>query len=170
MSYFLSSMILRVVRFLWEAPSDDAPRYREETANSDGLPVHIDYGDLQVFSPDQNYRVTWTYRSEPPFGDSVNQVSLDGKSFPGYYWGRGHVWSPNSDYFTLERWLKGSGALYVVRVADFTWMKVADRSSPLKFVYPLLIHRFYDESNAQQHFDFLRSQSWTPIQDDQPFE
>lgn len=165
MSYFLSALILNLVRFIrGAAPEDDSIRYSDKVANLDGIPIYIGYGNVHVSSPNKNHKVTWTYASELPHGDSINLVSLDDKPFPGYYWGRGHAWSPSSDYFTLERRAEVT-SLYVVRVSDCKWTKVAERTSTVSFVYPLLTHQSYDDPSIHEYFNFPDSQVWTSVHD-----
>lgn len=76
MSYYVSGIVLRLIRLLRRDTFEDGVRYHAVTALSDGAPVFIGYADIRVSSPDQRHTVTWTYAGEPPFGDSVNQVFL----------------------------------------------------------------------------------------------
>ncbi len=126
-------------------------------APQDGSPASIGYGGATILSPDQTHTTVWTYDGEHPHSDSLNRVALDGIDVPGRYWGRGHAWSPKSDYFTLERELDKS-ALYVVRVADRTWVKVAHFSRAFSFKYPVLTLRRYGDGELSTQFVFAEKQ------------
>lgn len=166
MSYYVSGIVLRLIRLLRRDTFEDGVRYHAVTALSDGAPVFIGYADIRVSSPDQRHTVTWTYAGEPPFGDSVNQVFFDGEALPGHYWGRGHIWSPFSDYFTLDRRTQSGGALYVVRTADAMWVKIAESASAISFVYPFLEYRHYDYLiTLTKRFDLLDPLVWTTFKD-----
>ena len=131
-------------------------------APSDGSTLCIGYAGETVLSPNQDHSTVWTYDGEEPHSDSLNRVALDGLVIPGRYWGRGHAWSPGSDYFTLERYLDRS-ALYVVRVADRTWIKVAYHSQADSLDYPVLTLRRYGEK-APTRVTFTEHQEWSSFE------
>lgn len=161
MFYYISAAVLGLIRLLRQDTSDDGIKYHTVTAPADGAEVFIGYADIHVYSPDQGHTVTWTYASEPPFGNSVNHVSLNGEPLPGYYWGRAHIWSPASDYFTLDRRVKNSSYLYVIRVADTTWTKIAEGASAIRFVYPLLEFQHHEDPKLlTKRIDLLDPSVW----------
>ena len=93
----------------------------------------------------------------------MNHVWLDGRQLSGCYWGRGHAWSPDSAYFTLEKRDATHSALYVVRVADRRWYKVADHAGPVALAYPLLRFRGYGDGTPIQTFAFSGAEEWLPV-------
>lgn len=131
-------------------------------APSDGSTVYIGYGGETILSPNRIHSTVWTYDGEEPHSDSLNRLALDGLVIPGRYWGRGHAWSRGSDYFTLERYLDIS-ALYVVRVADRTWIKVAYQSHANLLDYPVLILRRYGDE-APTRVTFTEHQEWSSFE------
>lgn len=135
----------------------------ERISPADGTPLYIGYGDLIVQSPDTLHATDWKYDGEPPHGDSLNVVHFNGLRLPGRYWGRGHAWSPNSDYFTVEREDRNLGGLYVVRVADSFWYKVADFSASESFVFPELSFRRYEDNSPIKRYVFSGKERWAPI-------
>jgi hypothetical protein len=141
------------------------PAPPEQTARADGLPLYIGYGGMVVRSPDQAHVTRWEYVTEPPHGDSANQVWLDGRRLPGLYWGRGHAWSPDSAYFTLEQhdYPAYCCPLYVVRAADQRWYKVADHAGPVSLGYPRLRFRAYGNDTPIEELSFSGDEEWLPI-------
>lgn len=132
-------------------------------APADGTALYIGYCDMVVQSPDGLHATDWKYYSEPPHGDSLNVVSFNGLRLPGLYWGRGHAWSPSSDYFAVEREGQSLGGLYVVRVVDSFWCKVADFSGAESFVFPELWYRQYGCNSPIEKYVFSGEERWTPI-------
>ncbi len=131
-------------------------------APRDGSPVYIGYGGERIVSPDGAHATVWTYETEKPHSDSLNSVMLDGLSIPGTFWGRGHAWSPNSAYFTLESYSGAGSMLHVVRVADRMWTTVAKNATTVSFVYPHLLLRGYGQGDdgVQQRFSFTEHVKW----------
>jgi hypothetical protein len=138
------------------------PMLEEVVAKNDGSPLYLSYGDTDCFSPNRKYKTRWVYDGEPPHGDSWHLVWLDDKLLPGIYWGRGHAWSPDSMYFTLEKYVKDATALYVVRIADLHWFKVAVHSGAKSFLYPNIIYRKYG-STTEEEYVFTGNEAWTAI-------
>lgn len=134
-------------------------------APGDGSPLYIGYGGERIASPDGAHTTVWTYETEKPHSDSLNSVTLDGLAIPGVHWGRGHAWSPDSAYFTLESYTDEGSVLRVVRAADRMWTKVASNATTLSFVYPHLRLRGYGrgDDGAEQRFTFAANTKWTPV-------
>lgn len=44
-------------------------------------------GDYRLVSPDGKHQFEVVHAGEPPHGDSVHEVTVDGRAFPGYTWG-----------------------------------------------------------------------------------
>ena len=134
-------------------------------APGDGSPIYIGYGGERVVSPDGAHVTVWTYETEKPHSDSLNGVTLDGLAVPGQFWGRGHAWSPDSAYFTLESYTNEGSMLLVVRVADRAWTKVARNAATVSFVYPRLVLRGYGrgDDGANRWVTLDAETKWAPI-------
>jgi len=131
-------------------------------APTDGSPLWIGYEDVTVTSPDGNSTTEWKYEWEPPHGDGLFSVRFRGRLLPQLFWGRGHAWSPASDYFTLEQNTKDKKwLLFVVRVSDGHWFKVAEHASVDRFVYPTI--EFYiggKEEDVRRQYSFSNNENW----------
>ncbi|MET3181835.1 UNVERIFIED_ORG: hypothetical protein ABIC43_005010 [Variovorax guangxiensis] len=134
-------------------------------APSDGSPVYIGYGGATVVSPDGAHITVWTYEDERPHSHSINRVTLDGIEVFGQYWGRGHAWSPDSAYFTLEHFSGADSVLCVVRVADMSWLKIAKSASATSFCYPELRLNGYRLGGGAPvtRFTFSENEDWMPL-------
>lgn len=55
-------------------------------------------GDYRLTSPDGHHQVEIPYAAEAPHGDSIHQVTIDGRALPGYAWGCMFAFSPCSRY------------------------------------------------------------------------
>lgn len=130
----------------------------------DGKPLHIGYTDEEVTSPDGRWTSKWCYITEPPHGDGLFEVTIAGIKLPDLYWGRGHAWSPDSNYFTLERYTKNQkNYLWVVRVTELTWHQVKEYYGTDQFVYPVMtIHR-YGNSQPREEYRFTGAEKWEPL-------
>jgi hypothetical protein len=145
--------------------------WKEIIAKNDGSPHYLSYGDTDCFSPNQKYKTRWVYDGEPPHGDSWHLVWLDDKLLPGCYWGRGHAWSPDSEYFTLEKYDKNECVLYVVRAIDLHWFKVSVNSLVKSLLYPNIVFREYldllnkhkDCSPLDERYIFSGEETWSSI-------
>lgn len=136
-----------------------------DAAPHDGSPLYIGFGDESIVSPDGAHVTVWTYKTEKPRGDSLNSVALDGLVIPGAFWGRGHAWSPDSGYFTLESYTEQGSMLHVVRVADRMWTQVEKNATTVSFVYPHLTLSRYGrgEDAAARCFTFTEKTKWAPF-------
>ncbi len=56
-------------------------------------------GDYSLISPDRCHEVIIRYVGEPPHGDSYHQARIDGRAFPGFFWGTYFGFSANSRFF-----------------------------------------------------------------------
>ena len=148
--------LLRAER-LYDSP---AP---QQTAPANGEPLYIGYGDLEVLSPNGQHLVQWLYDGEPPFGDSINLVWIDGRQLSGWFRGRFHAWSPDSEYFTVEKYDHENGGLFVVRVADKHWYRVNDGASVVSIIFPKITFQEYDRTNSETSYIFSGNESWVPI-------
>lgn len=136
-----------------------------QRAPSDGSPIYIGYGGATIVSPDGAHTTVWTYEGEWPHSDSINRVTLDGVEIFGQYWGRGHAWSPDSAYFTLEHSSGVDSVLCVVRVADMSWLKIATSARTRLFCYPELRLSGYHQDGAVPvaRFTFSENEDWMPM-------
>lgn len=130
-------------------------------APQDGSPLWIGYEDVIITSPDGKYITEWKYQWEPPHGDGLFSVRFQGRLLPELFWGRGHAWSPDSDYFTLEqytsdkRWL-----LFVVRVTDGRWFKVAEHANVDRLVYPMIEFHICGGGEDGRKYSFSSNENW----------
>ncbi|RYF40822.1 MAG: hypothetical protein EOO25_11565 [Comamonadaceae bacterium] len=138
---------------------------RQEAAPGDGQPLYIGYDDVDVLSPDGQHRTQWLYETEPPHGDSLHQVWLDGVRLPGRYWGRGHAWSADAAYCTLERDEDRASTLYLVRVADRCWLRLGSRCAVVSLDLPVITLRSYGAGDgaAPQPMTLTGSERFSPI-------
>jgi hypothetical protein len=134
-------------------------------ARPDGSPVYIGYAGETVVSPNGAHRTVWTYETEMPRSDSLNGVMLDGVVIPGRYWGRGHAWSPDSGYFTLESYADEGSVLRIVRVADLAWLKVAKNATTVSLDFPHLVLHGYGRGDDGSHtrLAFTGHEQWAPL-------
>lgn len=56
-------------------------------------------GDYQLVSPSGEHVAELIYETEPPHGDSLHRLILDGRRFPGRVWGRYFTCSTDGDRF-----------------------------------------------------------------------
>ncbi|HEX5242802.1 MAG TPA: hypothetical protein VFW23_06015 [Tepidisphaeraceae bacterium] len=131
-------------------------------APKDGSPVWIGYEDARVTSPDGKSTTEWKYKWEPPHGDGLFSVRFQGRLLPELFWGRGYAWSPASDYFTLEQHTTDKRRLlFVVRVSDGRWFKVAEHASVDRFVYPTIdFHIRGKEQDVCSKYRFSNNEVW----------
>ncbi|MDO9405197.1 MAG: hypothetical protein Q7T87_14280 [Polaromonas sp.] len=141
---------------------------RQDTAPADGQPLYVGYDDVDIHSPDGQHQTQWVFEAEPPHGDSLHQVWLDGQQLPGRYWGRGHAWSTDSAgvvYCTLERYEDRASTLYLVRVADRSWLQVGTHGAAVSLAPPTLTFRSYGapDSDAPQTLTLTGRERFVPI-------
>lgn len=55
-------------------------------------------GDYQLLSPDGQHVAELIYETEPPHGDSLHRLLIDGQRFPGQVWGRRFAFSADGDW------------------------------------------------------------------------
>lgn len=55
-------------------------------------------GDYQLVSPGGQHVADLIYETEPPHGDSLHRLIIDGRRFPGRVWGRWFSFSSDGDW------------------------------------------------------------------------
>ena len=129
-----------------------------------GKPLHIGYEDEIVVSPDGRVVTVWRYVMEPPHGDGLFEVRFQGIKLPHLFWGRGHAWSKDSDYFSLEQFNEESKCfLWVVRSSDQYWCCLGECWLVARLDFPVAEIRPYGDGNVRKQFLFDGSECWQPI-------
>jgi hypothetical protein len=125
------------------------------------MPLWLAFKDNVVFSPDSAHFTQWQYEFEPPFADGV----FRGHLLPERFWGRGHAWSPRSDYFSLEQYAGTLGSewfVYVVRVSDGRWFRVTENARVEYFAYPTIEFCYAGTKNdGRSQYEFTGNEQWT---------
>jgi hypothetical protein len=131
-------------------------------APGDGSPLWIGYQDITVTAPDGKAVTEWKYEWEPAHGDGLFSVRFRGRLLPQLFWGRGHAWSPASDYFTLEQHTsQDQWFLFVVRVWDSRWFRIAENAGVDRFAFPSVdITHGGREAEIRSRYEFSGNEKW----------
>ena len=134
------------------------------TESGTGVPLYIGYNGATISSPDRSLIVEWTYQDEARFGDSWNEVSVNGKRLNGTLWGRGHCWSPCLGYLTFEQYMGARSRLIVYCVERAGFFEVAEGSAAISFHYPVLIYgKYSDGGKSISQYVFLGNEAWRSL-------
>ena len=144
--------------------SVQVPIKNEMTESGTGVPLYIGYNGATISSPDRSLIVEWTYQDEARFGDSWNDVSVNGASLNGLYWGRGHCWSSCLRYLTFEQYMGSHSRLIVYCVERAVYFEVARFSAAISFNYPVLLYGEYsDGEKAINQYVFVGNETWRSL-------
>lgn len=136
------------------------PSMREVRFSDDGKAQWAGMGDHRLISADGRHQLEVEYVSEPPHGDSVHRVIVDGRVLPGYAWGCMFAISPCSRYAAFS-WM---ATMYERRTI------VVDMSDAKYAVLPEYIYDFvfrWPKLNGingerEKSYSFDGSESWHP--------
>lgn len=129
-----------------------------------GSPIYIGYCGANIVSPDARVQIKWDYQGEPRFGDSWNQVSVNGVILPDTMWGRGHCWSPCLQYFTFERYQNHESELIVYSIQLQAIYKIAKGSTAKLFNFPVIkYHAYSDTETPLLEYLFSGEEEWVSI-------
>jgi hypothetical protein len=136
----------------------------EITESGTGVPLYIGYNGATISSPDRSLIVEWTYQDEARFGDSWNQVSVNGACLNGLWWGRGHCWSSCLRYLTFEQYMGSHSRLIVYCVERAVYFEVAQFSAAISFNYPVLLYGEYSNGEkAINQYVFVGNETWRSL-------
>lgn len=134
------------------------------SAPLDGSPLHLGYQDVTVSSPDGQTQTMWRYVTEPAHGDGLFEVRFAEFTFPYLFWGRGHAWSPHSDYFTVEQFTaRRECFLWVVRAVDCRWYRLPRNHSVRRFHFPIVEMTHYGDNKDLANYQFSGNEIWRTI-------
>lgn len=140
------------------------PIKNEMTEGGTGVPLYIGYNGAIISSPDRSLIIEWTYQDEARFGDSWNEVSVNGARLNGTMWGRGHCWSSCRRYLTFEQYLGSHSRLIVYCVERAVYLEVAKFSAAISFIYPVLFYGEYsDGEKAISQYVFVGNETWRSL-------
>lgn len=111
---------------------------------------HLGYDDCEISIPARECKLQWIYVREPPHGDGVFKVCLNGTELPGEFWGRNLTWCESGKYVALERSLPQKSELLLLDTQSGLLHKVADNSSAQKITGSSVIFKSYGTSDAHE--------------------
>jgi hypothetical protein len=120
--------------------------------------VWFGYASFDIRAPQGSRTLQLPYASEPPFGDSQHRILFEDWTVPGFAWGAGLAWSPESRYVLLD-WAERANIPQRVTVAiDLERRATFMFTSCLpfkKFQYPKILGQ-----DGTEIFQFTGSERW----------
>jgi hypothetical protein len=97
------------------------------------LARHLGYADSILKSPSGSLILQFEIIREPPHGDGIFRVSVNGSVLPGEFWGRNVLWSKEGDRVAIERKDHGHSTLCVFDVRSGSLHEIARNCSITDF-------------------------------------
>lgn len=129
---------------------------------NNGEPVYAGMGDYELITPDGKNKINLPYSHEPPFGDSLHNMSVNGIKFPGHVWGCGFAVSYDSNFFVFSWKSIASGRETVV----------LDIENMRYFRLPQYIYRFrvnwpevvgFGDLDSGKKYSFSGNEEWEKL-------
>jgi hypothetical protein len=127
----------------------------------DGRPKWAGMSDYALVSPDRRHEIILRYVDEPPHGDSYHRAWIDGRAFPGFFWGAYFGFTPDSRFFAGS-WMSD---LYdrqttVVDLFEQRYLVLPDHIPQFVFDWPKLTN--VCDSAGSAEFQFSDGEHWVP--------
>lgn len=123
---------------------------KQSTPNGSApIETHLGYQDIERHSPDERHLLRFQFAYEPPHGDGVFHLFIDGVRIAGEHWGRNILWSNDGKYLALERKDTNGSTLCLIDMASRELIEVAPSSSPVEFIGQELKIRKYGKPGTE---------------------
>lgn len=105
---------------------------------------HLGYADSSIESPNKKHHMFWSYVREPPHGDGLFEITLNGDKVDGLFWGRNIIWDTESKYVIVDKFVGGSSAITIIFPINKCVISLVERAYVIKLYNDILEYKKYD--------------------------
>jgi len=127
-----------------------------------GEPVYAGMGDYELVTPNGKNKISLPYSHEPPFGDSLHNMSVNGVKFPVHVWGCGFAVSSDSNFFVFSWKSLASGRETVVLdIENMRYFRLPQYIYKFRIQWPEIIG--FGDLDSGKKYSFSGNEEWEEL-------